>query len=153
MKIEVGKIYRTRDGRKATVYQRDCAARHPFGGAIDGTIQSWDEWGFYLETFSEHPSDLVAKWENLAPDPLLKAAKIFDDIPQPSHKYADTRREEDLIIFHSEQATTVFRWLDPCEAGGSPPVLQQKFIVMTRQNAGDIPLKTIEWRVIPTVSG
>jgi len=77
--------------------------------------------------------------------------KISDLLPK--HKYADTNREEDETIFHSEQATTVFRWLDPCDEAAQPPVLQQKFIVYTKQNASDQPLKTIEWRTIPLVEG
>lgn len=77
----------------------------------------------------------------------------IDDIPQPSYKYADMSREEDLTVLHSEQATTVFRWLHPRGGGVLSPVLQQKFIILTMQSARDVPLQTIEWRTIPTVSG
>ena len=83
--------------------------------------------------------DLVAEWE--------KTEK-----PKQNYKYADMNRENDTVTFRSEEATTVFRWLDPCDPSRRT-VLQQKFIVRTRKNASDQPLKTIEWRTIPLVEG
>jgi hypothetical protein len=167
MKIEVGKTYRTRDGRKATITATD-VGKPPlvFYGSVDGVlIDKWFPDGRYLPNGLMCFHDLVAEWEEttmrrtseglivekIEVDPLLETAQVFDELPA-SHKYASTNREEDLTIFHSEQATTVFRWFDPCDSVGPPPVLQQKFIIWTRKNAGDAPMKTIEWRVIPTVS-
>ena len=153
MKIEVGKSYRTRDGRNVKI-GRFVGEEFPFEGKLGGDNEYWRENGRWsLAKDKPNKRDLISEWEEPAADPLLKTAKIFDDIPQPSYKYADMSREEDLTVLHSEQATTVFRWLDPCEAGGLPPVLQQKFIILTMRSAGDVPLQTIEWRTIPTVSG
>ena len=66
MKIEVGKFYRTRDGRKARIYALDGTDEYPIHGAIlylNGEWGSyvWNNAGCYLPT-QPHPSDLVSEW-------------------------------------------------------------------------------------------
>ena len=67
LKIEAGKYYRTRDGRKAFV-----AARNPFNarfcwmGMIDSISTlcgvTWLESGRFSDTREAHPDDLIAPW-------------------------------------------------------------------------------------------
>jgi len=185
MKIEVGKAYRTRYGKKATITATD-VGKPPavFYGSVDGVlIEKWFPDGHYLPNGLMCYHDLVEEWEEpksvVGVDPGSKdetvivsgvykdgglrietselstesarpmKLKISDLLPK--HKYADTNREDDETIFHSEQATTVFRWLE--EGPHARPVLQQKFIIMKRNNADDVLEKIVEWRTIPLVEG
>lgn len=67
MKIEVGKFYKTRDGRKARIYAVDGGdgevihgALH-FGDAYGWSITTWHSGGVYTEG-SHHGRDLISEW-------------------------------------------------------------------------------------------
>lgn len=62
MKIEAGKYYRTRDGRKARVLCTDhVKLNYPVAGSIGGELYSWTGEGeFYRGTINI--IDLVAEW-------------------------------------------------------------------------------------------
>lgn len=76
MKIEVGKFYKTRNGRKVRIYAIDGQKEHPVHGAIcDSQNNEWypDSWSFngeYSRIFGD-PLSIVAEWEE--PKPKLKA--------------------------------------------------------------------------------
>jgi hypothetical protein len=79
MKIEAGKLYRTRDGNKAMILATDVPdPRYPVQGyvrlpdAVDGSPRcypmSWDADGFYLQgggSTGSHGCDLVEPWLEL----------------------------------------------------------------------------------------
>lgn len=75
LKIEAGKFYRTRDGRKARIYRTDVNNhRHSIHGYItapDGVECSscWYGDGRYFDTW-EHSDDLIEEWQE--PKHLLK---------------------------------------------------------------------------------
>lgn len=61
--IEVGKTYRTRDGRKVVVMgQSDEIGDCPWICLVDGTTRGWWLHGNY-EPFGSHPLDLIALWD------------------------------------------------------------------------------------------
>ena len=66
MKIEKGKFYRTRDGRKAEIYSTDnYESRFSVHGRIlksSAGPQGWTDSEAYLSSGPEHCLDLVAEW-------------------------------------------------------------------------------------------
>ena len=82
MKIEVGKFYKTRSGRKARIYATDGIKNYVVHGAMltkDGWCrESWDIVGRNLEDFIDHRDDLVSEWvdpvEDTCPMPPLKCS-------------------------------------------------------------------------------
>lgn len=74
MKLEVGKAYRTRDGRKAVITKRADSAAYPFGGEIYiNSLSSYETWtakgDVYDKSRVEHASDLISEWGEPAPSP------------------------------------------------------------------------------------
>jgi len=61
MKIEAGKTYQTRNGKKATVTTRTNRA-FPIEGEVDGKLECWLDDGTYRVGVGNHPLDLVAEW-------------------------------------------------------------------------------------------
>ncbi len=63
MKLEVGKSYRTRDGKRALLTQHNPLAPYPYKGTLDdGVGYTWTEQGRYLLACPT-AMDLVAEWE------------------------------------------------------------------------------------------
>jgi len=62
IKLEVGKVYKTRGGLKAYVNGKTCSSDYPFYGHIEnkGGPEMWEEDGRY--TCSESLYDLVSEW-------------------------------------------------------------------------------------------
>lgn len=78
MKIEVGKVYRTRGGRKAYVLgKRRDLLEYPFVGYVEDVKFSW-VWRENGTSFdrSEHENDLVAEWGQ----PIVVRPKLFAHI-------------------------------------------------------------------------
>lgn len=64
LKIEVGKFYKTRDGRKAYVYTKiDFDYAYPFCVVRAGKLDSYNVNKDGKEAAYEQPLDLVAPWE------------------------------------------------------------------------------------------
>lgn len=69
MKIEVGKFYKTRDGRKVRIYAMDAGGNYPVHGAIldsDGTwfMENWYGEGLFLKSHEEEcHNDIVSEWD------------------------------------------------------------------------------------------
>lgn len=64
LRLEVGKFYRTRDGRKAFVYAENNKILHPFLAVKEGQVDAYyvDAKGKQEDDVT-NPSDLVAPWE------------------------------------------------------------------------------------------
>lgn len=65
LKLEVGKFYKTRDGRKAFIFTKIDNARYPFAFiVVDGDFESKSctATGFHFDT-KQDQLDLVAPWE------------------------------------------------------------------------------------------
>lgn len=65
MKLEVGKYYKTRDGRKAGPIAKklEWNPTYPFKGFIGGVELTWTEDGL-LCTLGDSPYDLVEEWKD-----------------------------------------------------------------------------------------
>lgn len=63
IKLEEGKYYATRDGRRAYVSERDSRFDGPFIGSIEGTpgCYNWHEDGLFTRT-NDSPADLIGEW-------------------------------------------------------------------------------------------
>lgn len=63
MKLEVGKYYRTRDGRKAGPVYETSNCNFPFGACVDdGDRQGYTAKGCWLFREEKHHLDLIAEW-------------------------------------------------------------------------------------------
>jgi hypothetical protein len=70
LKIEPGKLYRTRDGRKARIYATDAGGDYPVHGAtLESDIEqpywdahSWTAEGRLIDTPGKEDADIVAEW-------------------------------------------------------------------------------------------
>lgn len=72
LKIEAGKYYRTRNGRKARIYATDGAGAYLIHGAICLGNEAWgiDSWtsnGHRMEK-EESPSDIISEWKQTIDD-------------------------------------------------------------------------------------
>lgn len=65
LKLEVGKFYKTRDGRKAWVVSFNKWARYQYNVAVFGNtaVYSVLENGYYCDSRTTSPEDLVVPWE------------------------------------------------------------------------------------------
>lgn len=98
MKIEVGKYYKTRDGRRVRIYAVDASGRWPVHGASlwDNTIWRCEEWtaeGLHGDDING--LDIVSEWE----EPMHQVDSLENKI----------KRLEEIVLFLSQQALTV-RW-------------------------------------------
>lgn len=70
MKIEVGKFYKTRDGRKARIYTLDAGGTRPIQGAVndDGIwrMEAWYTSGKYIFDGAAL-TDIVSEWTEPKP--------------------------------------------------------------------------------------
>lgn len=78
MKIEVGKFYKTRDGRKVRIYAVDGADNGRIHGATlqkDGWYTcEWYKYGRYFTVLGNRKEDIVSEWVEPSPEkPKLKA--------------------------------------------------------------------------------
>ncbi len=72
MKIEAGKYYKTRDGRKARVYVTDAENRDfPVHGFLSGEQLMWTLEGTFYVSLDPSVRDLVSEW--VEPKPRLLA--------------------------------------------------------------------------------
>ena len=64
LKLEVGKFYKTRNGRKAWVASFSKWARYPYNVAVLGNTSFYSvlESGYYCDSRTTSPEDLVAPW-------------------------------------------------------------------------------------------
>lgn len=64
MKLEAGKYYKTRDGRKAYVgYVREDDCQYPAVGHMDGGgVDCWLARGGYVDKGGTHFNDLIEEW-------------------------------------------------------------------------------------------
>lgn len=89
MKFELGKFYKTRDGRKAQIFMLDNGAE-----IILGMVQNKDniwfsnQWRTDGRIYHNHetPNDLVGEWR----EPIKKVMEVWIDPMQPieNHKYS-----------------------------------------------------------------
>ena len=68
MKIELGKLYQTRDGRKVRIICVDAVSDRPIVGLVTTPFefensQTYDQFGFWLMSHEARPLDLVSEWE------------------------------------------------------------------------------------------
>lgn len=81
MKLEAGKHYRTRDGRKAyvaavaTPEQVACSTSRAFGWC-DGVAHCWHDDGRYLASI-QGPCDLIEEWRE--PRKFTRDVFVYDD--------------------------------------------------------------------------
>lgn len=74
IKLEVGKFYRTRDGRKVGPIMMDNHVRYP---AKDPEGTAWTANGFFYDPDQPHHLDLIAEWpDQPAPHPNRYARTI-----------------------------------------------------------------------------
>lgn len=73
MKLEVGKYYRTRDGRKAGPIEENAwqDGDYKFSGMMGLAEITFDEDGFYIDEDHEYDFDLIAEWVD---EPVMEAA-------------------------------------------------------------------------------
>jgi hypothetical protein len=76
MKIETGKCYRTRDGRKVGPMSNDMCPEFVFDGELEDEFLRWFSDGFYSVS-GDHPLDLVAEWTD-EPDTPKAWCEITD---------------------------------------------------------------------------
>ncbi len=85
LKLQVGKSYRTRDGRKVKVEHNPHNDYYVFRGELDGQMESWAPSGRYW-FHAPREIDLIAEWE----EPAKKAEQIgvvnFSFTPPPRPK-------------------------------------------------------------------
>jgi hypothetical protein len=84
MKIEVGKFYKTRDGRKARIYAVDGRDYTKIHGAVfeDGGWASltWFENGIFYIDGKEYVLDLVSEWEEPKPRMLAYFSRYSGEV-------------------------------------------------------------------------
>ena len=97
MQIEVGKYYRTRDGRKVgPMYRNSYSTEWPMSH-VNG-IETYTEDGIYKTDLSESAHDLIAEWTNdepAKPSPTLSSETI-DQIAIDSLRWHMLRDMEPL---------------------------------------------------------
>lgn len=68
LKIEVGKFYKTRDGRKVRIYSTDSGGRYPIHGAVrfdkGWSMNTWQENGSEVLGTREYDDDIISEWED-----------------------------------------------------------------------------------------
>lgn len=66
LKLEVGKCYKTRDGRKAFIASKNNNSDYPFWGIIEGYTKGeiWQENGKYGALWKENRLDLISEWSD-----------------------------------------------------------------------------------------
>lgn len=74
MRIEAGKSYRTRDGRKATGITIETRKGCPVHGYVDGEEHWWRRDGHWHYINATHPLDLVSEWVDETADPVTTKA-------------------------------------------------------------------------------
>lgn len=109
MKLEAGKYYRTRGGKKAYVASVenpfDKFDEYPVLGLVDGDeeAQTWDSDGSYYGTHSmSDPRDLITDWRDDATVRgfvLVNAAGEVKTMPFPERELAEKNRVEWLKWF------------------------------------------------------
>ena len=92
MKIEIGKSYRTRSGKKATVLQREEAEHYIWCGTISYAtgaepIASWTESGFYMNSLAPDDHDLIADWVEPYECWMIQGDAL-DAVPVPNEEIA-----------------------------------------------------------------
>lgn len=69
MKIEKGKFYRTRDGRKVEILKTDAKNPYPIIGMVTHrsyaheSCRHWSDNGTYLKSDKENSYDIIGEWE------------------------------------------------------------------------------------------
>lgn len=65
LKLEVGKCYRTKDGRKAFISSYNSSTKYFKGAVIDFlNLAVWTENGMYLYASEESNLDLISEWSD-----------------------------------------------------------------------------------------
>jgi hypothetical protein len=94
LKIEAGKCYRTRDGRKAHVLgiRDDVDVPHPVIGFIEGdkTTHCWCKDGGYYATSAESGYDLISEWKEPRSGEVWVSVSrrgVLDELVVAAHEY------------------------------------------------------------------
>lgn len=108
MKIEVGKFYKTRDGRKVRIYAIEEKGEHPIHGAVfDGHI--WISTSFtIIGIFHAHnidsDSDIVSEWQ----EPL---GFDWDCLPKWADKYISMDNIGRWYCFDGKPYAVRYGWI------------------------------------------
>lgn len=102
MKIEIGKFYRTRDGRKARIYAVDAGEPYPVHGGYKITSGKWDNesWTILGNVNDQHVGrdlDLVSEWQELCTGTVWLNVYPCDAIAYRDKDIADRCRGADLL--------------------------------------------------------
>lgn len=76
IKPEIGKYYRTRDGRCVLITDDDNEMPYPLNGTLDGAVLCWTREGEY-RTERVHAADLIAEWEGPIPETQAPAPRLI----------------------------------------------------------------------------
>lgn len=71
LEFSVGKMYKTRDGRKAQIFMLDNGMRHMIGAILENGVWMHSLWfttGMWSRNNYMYDSDLVSEWPNLESD-------------------------------------------------------------------------------------
>jgi len=106
MKFEIGKFYKTRDGRKAQIFMLDNGAGYMLGAVNkDGVwrYNTWDRNGLWA--CSEHLLDLISEWEEPKKPKLMAHAirKQCGMYSLSTNMYDSEKAARDILLgtFHS----------------------------------------------------
>lgn len=80
MKFEVGKFYRTRDGRKAQIFMLDNGSGLMFGARLDTEVWSpstWNKNGTWA--IGSHEKDLISEWR----EPIKYSVELWGNEWKP----------------------------------------------------------------------
>lgn len=124
LKLEVGKSYRTRDGREAVIAcYKGIKYKYPYSGSVDSVYgYSWNENGKNNEFRPVH-SDLIAEWQDEpAPSILQEAENLING--DRAESYGDAKENFENIakgwsvLFGKEvtarQVGLAMAWLKIC---------------------------------------
>lgn len=144
MKIEVGKAYKTRAGRKAFIEAAHACFDHMFEGTIAGSTQKWrwKEDGLRHGPSLYSITDLVAPWE----EPETVAISI-DDMPTSEHTVKPLQPQVGDIVHVRARVTAVHAYdvptllIDGTVHPMAVPISEILFIEPRKPCAGD----TVAW--------
>lgn len=96
VKLEVGKYYKTRDGRKVGPMQERCDDRCLATYVFNDGIMAWTDEGVYNLTRTDHPNDIVSEWS----EPVMGYYAVtanYLDVPPPTFKTGPIRTRREIV--------------------------------------------------------
>lgn len=143
LKLEVGKCYKTRNGRKVKITAMTCDSIYSFLGDNNGGTWSYTSHGVW-EKGRESPNDLISEWEEEPetyfeqPVPGISEVRTGDKVNHPSHYTAGKVECIDAI----ESATTGLTGIEAvCTANAI------KYLWRWKHKNGVEDLKKAQWYV------